>query len=84
VQTGDPKALELCRTLADGKEPRADGTDPKTERLLTLFAALYHLTGEAKYKENILKGVNEADLASLDRYWPACDLWLLRQPPAKK
>ena len=49
LNTGDPKALEICRSLAVGKEK--DG-----KSFSTLFAVLYHLTGEEQYRETVLGG----------------------------
>jgi hypothetical protein len=39
--------LQLCRTLAVGKDKHA----PRT--VSTLFAVLYHLTGEESYKKAV-------------------------------
>jgi PcRGLX-like protein central beta sandwich domain len=77
LQTGDPKALELCKTLAVGKEKEA-------RRVPTLFAVLYHLTGEAKYKKLLLGEGNGGKMLSTGGYYTVCDHWLLNQPPRKK
>jgi PcRGLX-like protein central beta sandwich domain len=76
LQTGDPTALELCKTLAAGKEKDA-------RRVPTLFAVLYHLTGEKKYKQLLLGDGDGGKLLSAGGYYTVCDHWLLNQPPAK-
>jgi hypothetical protein len=77
LQTGDPQALELCRTLASGKEKDA-------RRVPTLFAALYHLTGEEKYKKLVLGDGDGSKMLSAGGYYTVCDHWLLHRPPRKK
>jgi hypothetical protein len=72
--TGDPRALALCKTLAEGKEKDA-------KRVPTLFAVLYHLTGEQAYRTAVLGDGDGADLLRVGGYFPACDHWLLHQPP---
>ncbi|MHC4916709.1 MAG: hypothetical protein ACYTGB_14585, partial [Planctomycetota bacterium] len=47
LHTLDEDAIKFCETMAEGKESRA-------EYFCTLFAVLYHLTGEEKYKKAIL------------------------------
>ena len=72
LHTGDAKALEICRSLAVGKEKNS-------KTFSTLFAVLYHLTGEEQYKQAVL-GEGKG-LLSVGGYFPACDHWLLHQPP---
>jgi hypothetical protein len=96
LHTGDPKALDICKALAEGKEEwkvdkpgRANGAD----YFCTLFAALYHLTGEAKYKDAVMtrtrNGARLLDVAEVDNYehaartYPATAHWLLNQPTKK-
>jgi len=77
LQTGDPKALELCKTLAVGKEKNA-------RRVPTLFAALYHLTGDEKYRRLLLGDGDGSKMLSVGGYWRTCDHWLLYHPPRRK
>jgi hypothetical protein len=77
LHTGDEKALEICRSLAVGKEKNS-------KTFSTLFAVLYHLTGEEQYKQAVLGGGEGEGLLSVGGYFPACDHWLLSQPPRKK
>jgi len=74
LHTNDPRALQLCKTLAKGKEKDA-------RRVPTLFAVLYHLTGEERYKALVLGNTDGARLLGVGGYFPACDHWLLHQPP---
>ncbi len=76
LQTGDPKTIELCKTLAYGKET-------ELKRFSTLFSTLYYLTGEVQYKQKLLGAVNNAQLGTLDRYWTICDSRLLNTPPGQ-
>jgi PcRGLX-like protein central beta sandwich domain len=80
LYTLDPQALEFCKTMAIGKESRA-------EYFCTLFATLYHLTGEDKYKQAILKktGANGKKLLIVNTNgdFPATAHWLINQPPRK-
>jgi hypothetical protein len=87
LDTGDPKALEICKSLAEGKEkPRAGsltyGKQSPTDAsyFSTLFAVLYRLTGEEKYKEPLAKALGGDGLLSVGGYFPASDHWLLHQP----
>ncbi|MCG3181956.1 MAG: hypothetical protein BIFFINMI_04402 [Phycisphaerae bacterium] len=77
LHTGDPKMLELLKTLAAGKEAHA-------RNVPALFAVLYHLTGDEKYKKLVLGDDDGAKLLTVGGYYPACDHWLLHQPPAKR
>ena len=80
LHTGDPTALELCKTLAVGKESRA-------EYFCTLFAVLYHLTGDQKYKDAVMSKTNDGKkllVTYTDGDFPATAAWLLNQPPLKK
>ena len=80
LHTRDPKALEICRALASDKADKAD-------YFCTLFAVLYHLTGEESYKQALLKktgGAGESLLAvSASGDFPATAHWLINQPPVK-
>jgi hypothetical protein len=89
LHLGDPEAIALAKTAAEGHEDKAD-------YYCTLFAVLYHLTGEQKYKDAVLKASNDGDKISVvrdveDKNWshmghvfPCSALWLLEQPPVKK
>ena len=79
LHTGDAKALELCKTLSVGKESRA-------RYFCTLFAVLYHMTGEPKYKQLVLRGDGGDGLLRVATAgdFPATAHWLLSQPPKKK
>jgi hypothetical protein len=81
LHTLDPDALEFCKTMAVGKESRAD-------YFCTLFAVLYHLTGEGKYKEAILKKSGETGgkllTVNTNGDFPATAHWLINRPPRKK
>jgi hypothetical protein len=81
LQSGDPRALDLCKTLAVGKESRA-------EYFCTLFAVLYHLTGEQKYKDAVLKATGGTGdrllVVDTSGDFPATAYWLIHQPPRKK
>jgi hypothetical protein len=72
----DRKTLELCKTLAKGKQanPRYD---------CTLWAVLYHLTGEKNYKTELLGKDNGRGLlkAGTNGDFPATAHWLVNQPP---
>jgi len=76
LHTGDERALELCKTLAIGKESQA-------KYFCTLFAVLYHLTGEAKYRRAVVgEGAGEELLVVCTRGdFPATAHWLLHQKP---
>ncbi|MDD4891302.1 MAG: hypothetical protein PHU85_15380, partial [Phycisphaerae bacterium] len=77
---GDPTALELCKTLAVGKESKAD-------YFCMLFAVLYHLTGEEQYKDAVMKATNGGKSllkVYTDGDFPATAHWLLNQPPKGK
>jgi len=81
LHTLDKDAIGFCKTMAVGKESRAD-------YFCTLFAVLYHLTGEGKYKEAILKktGGTGAKLLTVNTNgdFPATAHWLIHQPPRKQ
>jgi hypothetical protein len=81
LHTLDPDAIEFCKTMAIGKENKAD-------YFCTLFATLYHLTGEQKYKDAILKktgGTGDKLLTvNTNGDFPATAHWLINQPPMKK
>jgi hypothetical protein len=77
LQTGDPKTLEICQALASGKEDKAD-------YFCTLFAVLYHLTGDAKYKDAVMRksdGGRKLLVAHDNGDFPATAHWLINQPP---
>ena len=79
LHTGDPQWLELAKTAAQQKDERGG-------ILYELFAVLYHLTGEQKYKDWVMAKTYDgnkllcADLAE-DLYFPPTAHWLLNQPP---
>jgi len=76
LHTGDKQALELCKTLAVGKENRA-------RYYCTLYAVLYHFTGEKKYKDLVLRGDNGAGMLTvvMPGDFPATAYWLFHQVP---
>lgn len=74
LHTGDARALEICKSFAEGKEKDAGSFS-------TLFAVLYHLTGDAKYKAPLAEIAKGDRLLSVGGYFPAADHWLLNQPP---
>ncbi|HOX05486.1 MAG TPA: hypothetical protein PK280_03710, partial [Planctomycetota bacterium] len=80
LHTGDPKALEICRAFAEGKFDKAD-------YFSTLFAVLYHLTGDQKYKDAVMRKTNDGKKLLVvhdnDGFLPAA-AWLLNQPPKGK
>ncbi len=76
VTTGDARMLELCKTLAEGKEASA-------RKVPALFAALYHLTGDEKHKKAVMGDGNGDFLRTVGGYYPSCDHWLLQQPPRR-
>jgi hypothetical protein len=77
LHTGDPKALEICRALASDKEKNPNDFS-------ALFAVLYHLTGEEKYKDWLAGQLKGDALLSVGGYFPACDHWLAKEPPKAK
>jgi hypothetical protein len=91
LHTGDPKALEICRSLAVGKEDPWAGSvtygkqsQKDARQFSTLFAVLYHLTGEEKYREPLVKALSGDGLLTVGDYFTASDHWLLNQPPKVK
>ncbi len=91
LHTGDPQALEICKSLAVDKEKPWAGSitygkqSPKDARTFaTLFAVLYHLTGEQKYKDPLAEAVKGDGMLAVGGYFPASDHWLLSQPPKAK
>jgi hypothetical protein len=81
LHTRDPKAIAICRALAIGKEGHAD-------YFCSLFGVLYHLTGEAPYRDAVLKktGGTGASLLTVNTNgdYPATAHWLLHTPPVVK
>jgi hypothetical protein len=87
LHTGDPQALELTKAFADGKEERAD-------YFCAPFAVIYHLTGDEKYKEAVLKktdggkrllGILDVDnFENQGKTSPTAVHWLLNAPPKAK
>ena len=73
LHTGDPTVLALARSLAVGKEHKA-------ESFSSLFAVLYHLTGESRYRDAVMRKHRDEAL-SVGGYLYICDHWLLQQPP---
>jgi hypothetical protein len=93
LHSGDPKMLEICKALAVGKDKPQPGSinahSGKQSRISprqfsTLFAVLYHLTGEEKYKKPVAKYLEGDSLLSSGGYFPASDHWLLKQPPKRR
>jgi len=91
LHTGDPQALEICKTLAEGKDKPMPGSitygkqtpiDPSY--FSSLFAVLYHLTGEEKYKKPVVGGNQGWRHALRRRLLPGLRPWLLNQPPKVK
>jgi len=80
LHTGDKRALDLCKTLASQVEPK------QGKYFCTLFAVLYHLTGEAKYKRTVLGEGDGQSLLTVSTWgdFPASAHWLLHQPPRVK
>jgi hypothetical protein len=82
LHTGDPQWLELAKTAAAQKE-ECGGV------LYEVFAVLYHLTGEQKYKDWVMAKTYDgnrllrAELAE-DLYFPPTAHWLINQPPKQK
>jgi len=77
LHTGDPRTLDICRALASGKEDKAD-------YFCTLFAVLYHLTGDAKYRDAVMRksdGGSKLLVAHDNGDFPATAHWLINQPP---
>ena len=72
LHTGDPDALELAKTMARDKLKDA-------KKVPTLFAVLYHLTGDEAYQKAVLE--QGAGALSVGGYLYICDHWLLNQPP---
>jgi hypothetical protein len=88
LHTGDADALEVCRrmaeTVAANREKYPEGY--ASADFAELYAVLWHLTGEEKYKT---EGLGKDNGESLKRVTggmklPACAHWLLSQPPKKK
>ena len=87
LHTGDPKMLELTKAFAEGKEERAD-------YFCAPFAVVYHLTGDEKYREAVLKKTDGGKrlLHILDvegfenagKTSPTAVHWLLNAPPRVK
>jgi PcRGLX-like protein central beta sandwich domain len=72
----DKTALQMCKEFAVGKEGKA-------KYFCTLFAVLYHLTGEEKYKKAALgddKGDSLRSVCTVGDF-PATAHWLLQQKP---
>ena len=82
LHLGDPRAVDLARTAAEGKEVSAD-------YYCDLFAVLYHLTGEQKYKDAVFAKTDggrrllRATVGDAE-FFPPASHWLLTQPPRSK
>jgi hypothetical protein len=85
VHTRDPDALLVCRrlheTVVQAREKWPAGYN--SVDFAELHAALYHLTGEQKFRD---EGLGQDNGESLKRVSggmksPACAHWLLMQPP---
>jgi hypothetical protein len=72
--TGDQRLIEWCKILAKGKEKHAMNVS-------TLFAVLYHLTGDESYKTVLTSTGKTEQLLRVTGYFPACDYWLISHPP---
>ena len=71
--------LELAKTAAEGKDGKAD-------YFCSLFSVLYHLTGDQKYKDALMKKTRDGDkllVAADTGDFPATAHWLINQPPRK-
>lgn len=77
LHMGDPDAIELAKTMASDKTERA-------YHVTTLFAVLYHLTGDESYKKAALSKAKPNDPLTDGHYLYVCDHWLLNQPPRTK
>ncbi|MBA4387007.1 MAG: hypothetical protein C0404_03440 [Verrucomicrobia bacterium] len=77
LNMGDPDALELARTMAVDKTNDAS-------QVKTLFAVLYHLTGEESYKKAVFRKTKPDEPLGEGHYLYICDHWLLNQPPRVK
>ncbi|MHC4916079.1 MAG: hypothetical protein ACYTGB_11380, partial [Planctomycetota bacterium] len=91
LHTGDPKMLEICKALAAGKEKAQPGSvtygkqkQIDARQFSTLFAVLYHLTGEEKYKKPLEKYLEGDNMLSSGGYFACSDHWLLTNPPKAK
>jgi hypothetical protein len=91
LHTGDPKALEICKALAIGKEIKQPGSitygkqgEIDARMFSTLFAVLYHLTGVEKYKAPLADAIKGDGMLNVGGYYQACDHWLLTHPPRAK
>jgi hypothetical protein len=78
LHTRDPKAIAICRALAADKAGHA-------EYFCTLFSVLYHLTGEAQYKDAVLAKTsgtgNKLLTVNTSGDFPATAHWLLFKTP---
>jgi hypothetical protein len=85
LHTGDPDALFVCKRM--DQTISAKHEDPyRSSSFAELWAVLYHLTGDEKYKKGML---GEDKGQKFNRVYggmcqPACALWLVKQPPKKK
>jgi hypothetical protein len=72
----DRAALDICKALSTGGQANARYD-------CTLWAVLYHLTGDEKYKTQLLGKDNGAGLliAGNNGDWPATAHWLVNQKP---
>lgn len=74
VFTGDKRMIDLCKALAAGKENKA-------MKIPTVFGALYYVTGDEAYKTALTSTGKTDELLRVTGYFPACDHWLISQPP---
>jgi hypothetical protein len=74
LQTRDPALLALLRSLAVGKDKHASTVS-------TLYAVLYHLTGEQSWKDAVVGPERREPRLAVGGYLYICDHWLLHQPP---
>ena len=77
LHTGDRRALDLCKTLAKQVPPK------QGKYLCTLFAVLYHLTGDQSYRDIALGKDEGRSLLEVTTWgdFPPASHWLLHQPP---
>jgi hypothetical protein len=73
LHMGDRDALELAKTMAVDKAKHA-------RTVSTLFAALYHLTGDESYRKAVFARDNGEGSLVVGGYLFICDHWLLNQP----
>jgi hypothetical protein len=84
LHTGDPDALAICKSLAESLAAAKEKYKGyNAADYAELYAVLWHLTGEEKYKVEGLGSDGGESLKSVtgSMKLPACAHWLLTQPP---